>query len=271
MRFRPLHEGFGAEVLDFDVQNSGSSAEIEALRAALDEHQLLLFRGGRRISPERQVEITGWFGPLADNGSGLCTVLHNENSDGGAKLPFHADFSYTDAPIKGISLHAIELPPAGTVTAFASGIHGWETLPEVRQTMFVPMTLRHGYRSENHLEWPEFTADHPVRLLHPRTGRPILYVTEYHAQRIYELDPEESDRIIAELFAHLYAPERVSVHQWALYDLLMWDNLAVQHARPERSDLADGARAMQRVSINDVPFPELLARARAQEQRGLHA
>ena len=98
---------------------------------------------------------------------------------------------------------------------------------------------------------PIFSADHPVRLMHPRTGRPVLYVTEYHADRIYGLEREESDRLIDELQAHLYAPAHVYEHEWELWDFLIWDNLAVQHARREEARVADGARALQRVQVTD--------------------
>ena len=68
--------------------------------------------------------------------------------------------------------------------------------------------------------------------------------------------------MLAELFAHLYAPENVYTHRWESNDLVIWDNLSVQHARPEEADLARGLRSMQRVALNDVPFVELVERAR---------
>ena len=48
--------------------------------------------------------------------------------------------------------------------------------------------------------------------------------------------------MLEELFAHLYAPENVFEHEWRQGDLVVWDNIAAQHARgnvemegPERS------------------------------------
>src|SRR5258708_516160 len=63
MQFRPLHADLGVEVTGFDLQRGGSAAEVEALRQAYDQHQMLLFRGGGRVSHERHVEISSWFGP----------------------------------------------------------------------------------------------------------------------------------------------------------------------------------------------------------------
>jgi taurine dioxygenase len=275
MWLRSLHPDFGAEVLDFDVLNGGAPEEIAALRAAYDEHQLLLFRGaGQPIPPERQVEISSWFGPpIANSEDGvLWTVLHNSEPAGSARLPFHSDLSYTDDPILGLSLHATELPPGGSATAFVSGVHAWETLSPELKDLLAGKTLRHRLATSLYGDWPEFLADHPVRLAHPRTGTPVLYVTEHHAERIHELEAETSARVLGELFAHLYAPEHVYVHDWTLHDLVAWDNLAVQHARPEVAEPAQGPRAMQRVALAEVPYFELVERARRQEEaRAQHA
>jgi len=268
VRVRRLHDAFGVEILDVDLFDT-APAEIDDLRAALAEHQFLLFRPGRRVPPERHVEIVGWFGPLTDDtGDGRrWSVLHNQDPAGSARLPYHSDFTYTDSPIKVISLHAIELPPGGASTAYASGINGWATLPRDRQDELAPMTVRHAYQSYISSELPDFEAVHPVRFVHPRNGRPVLFVTEFHAKRILDLDEAESERVLDELFAHLYAPERVYVHDWQLHDFVIWDNLAVQHARLAEAAIADGARALQRVTINEVTYPELIERAREQQRR----
>jgi taurine dioxygenase len=270
MRFRRLHESLGAEVLDFDLRAPTSANDVEALRHAFDEHQLLLFRGGSPVSPERQMEITGWLGPLVDDlGDGRrWSTLTNADDAGRIRLRFHSDFTYTEAPIRGISLHALAIPPGGATTSFVSGVRAWATLPSGRQEVLAGMTVRHAHVSSISPELPRFVAHHPLRLSHPRTGEPVLFVTEHHADRIEELDEDESDRVLAELFAHLYARERVYVHAWQLYDLVLWDNLAIQHAREDEAAVADGERTFQRVALNDRSYQELIARARAAEARG---
>ena len=56
------------------------------------------------------------------------------------------------------------------------------------------------------------------------------------------LPSDESEQILNDLFDVLYAPENSFEHDWRAGDLVVWDNLAVQHARgivtqqgPERS------------------------------------
>lgn len=272
MELRKLHDTFGAEVRGLDLLGSVAESDIGDLREALAEHQLLLFRLGGRMPPERQVDVAGWFGPVATNGEKPWSILRNDSRAGADRLPFHCDFTYTDAPIQAISLHAIELPQGGTSTSFVSGVHAWASLPPELQDKLSPMTVRHVHDSSIvAADMPVFVADQPVRFEHPRAGKPVLLVTEYHARRINELSPEASEALLRRLFADLYQPQRIYEHQWRLHDLLIWDNLAVQHARRAQADPGEGARALQRVVSSNVDYAELVERARRRQAAGAFA
>ncbi len=267
MEIRPLHPEFGAEILGYDFEQSASPEVGQFLHEALDRHQLLVLRSGTPFPAERQVEVASLFGPPVDNGSGLLwSVLRNEEAAGSIKLPFHQDLSYTQHPIKIITLNALDLPPGGTSTSFVSNVANWASLPADVQDRLEPMTLRHHYESEAFPDLPQMDADHPVCARQAHTGRPMLFVTENHASRIHELDAGESDAMLARLFAHSYADERIYTHWWQTHDLLIWDNLAIQHARREVADIAGGKRAVRRVVINDVSFSDLLQRVRQTAQ-----
>ena len=69
-------------------------------------------------------------------------------------------------------------------------------------------------------------------LTHKVTGQPILYVQEAQTARFNELARADSDALLAALFAVLYAPAGVLEHRWNRGDLVIWDNLRLQHARP---------------------------------------
>jgi len=270
MRFRPLHPNFGAQVLDFDIQHGGSAEEIAELRDAYDRFGMLLFRGGGRLSHRRHVELARWFGPpdpVDNSGSGdFVSVLQNEEDAGSMVLPFHSDLTYTDCPIKAICLQAIALPESGTSTTYVSGAAAWRKLPPDLQELLADKTLLHRYVSRMAYGWPDFDAEHPVRLLHPRTGEPVLFVTEHHAEHILEMDEAQSRAVLDALFATLYAPDARYEHQWQLDDVLMWDNLVLQHARTEHSDPARGRRALQRVALAEVGLQELVDRARERQK-----
>jgi len=270
MHFEPLHDELGAQVFGFDLQTGGTPAEVAALRNAWDRHGLLLFRGDGPISHERHVEIASWFGPpppVDNSGRGdFVSVLKNSDAAGTVELEFHSDLTYTEDPIRAICLHAIAVPEGGTSTNFVSGVSAWKRLPEDMKARLDGLTLEHRLdHFASGFDWPVFVAEHPVRLDHPRTGAPVLFVTQSHARRILELDQEESDALIERLFAHLYAPEHVYEHHWQLHDLVLIDNLALQHARPQRADPGRGERALQRVALADTTLDVLVERARARE------
>lgn len=269
MRFRELNPALGAEVLDVDLMTEPSPRDIDELRGAFDTYHLLLIRNGRPIPPERHMEIARWFGPEFDcTGSDSWSTMDNENASGSIRLRFHSDHTYTDTPIKIISLHALQLPGGGTTTSFASGAHAWASLAPERQELLSGLTARHRHKfvSLGDADNPEFRADHPVCLRHPRTEMPILFVTESHTDAVYGLDREDSDQLLAELTAHLYSPDTVYVHEWRLHDFVIWDNLALQHARTREVNRSEGRRLLQRVALNEATFAELLERARTQER-----
>ena len=88
---------------------------------------------------------------------------------------------------------------------------------------------------------------------HPRTGQPILYVCEQMTKEVVGYSPGDSERLLEELFAHLYDPATRWDHHWRNGDLVIWDNVAVQHAR--QNVRTDGpARTLRKVA---TPIPQL--------------
>jgi alpha-ketoglutarate-dependent taurine dioxygenase len=71
---------------------------------------------------------------------------------------------------------------------------------------------------------------------------------------IADLPKAESEALLEELFQHLYAPENVIEHHWRKDDLAIWDNLALQHARPNVE--AEGPARTLRKTF--APMPEFL-------------
>jgi len=48
----------------------------------------------------------------------------------------------------------------------------------------------------------------------------------------------------------LYQPETVYAHEWREGDLVIWDNIALQHARAQV--LPDTRRTLRRVLVNEL-------------------
>ena len=86
----------------------------------------------------------------------------------------------------------------------------------------------------------------------------MLFVTEHHVDRISDVSEARSAELLKILFAELYAPNRRYEHIWRVGDLVIWDNLAIQHARTRASAPSEGVRALQRVAIGKHGFREQL-------------
>jgi taurine dioxygenase len=61
----------------------------------------------------------------------------------------------------------------------------------------------------------------------------MLFVSQQMTSHIDGLSPDDSNELLEALFAHMYAPANTLQHEWRAGDLILWDNLACQHARPD--------------------------------------
>ncbi|MBM3373666.1 MAG: hypothetical protein FJY44_07315, partial [Betaproteobacteria bacterium] len=94
---------------------------------------------------------------------------------------------------------------------------------------------RRGIRTvQEHAPTPEQLASvpdmaTPVVRVHPVTSRKGLFVNEGHTSHMYGMPEAEGDALLRQLYDHIIQPEFIYSHHWAPGDLLMWDNVAVQH------------------------------------------
>ena len=252
-------QGFGADVGGFDAHNERSAAAIEAMRDALHRYGLLLLRECGRLSPQRQAEIISWFGTVNVGGmpDEVATTMDNANEAGRAKLLFHSDLTFLRYPLDGISLHPLQLPSVDTSTTFVSNAVAWDTLAPDVQDEVRHRKARHFYKRDARMgEVEAFETWHPMCLPHPVTGRSLLFVTEHHVDQVEGLSQRDSNSLLQRLFTHVYAPERRYEHVWRRGDLVIWDNMAVQHARTREANPADGPRVLQRVSFGKYSYAD---------------
>jgi taurine dioxygenase len=64
---------------------------------------------------------------------------------------------------------------------------------------------------------------------HPVTGRQGLFINEGHTSHLTGMSRQDSDARLAKLYAHIVQPAFIYTHHWQAGDLLMWDNIALQH------------------------------------------
>lgn len=271
----------GAEITGIDLNEEIDERAFWRIRGGFLDHGVVVFRDQAALTPARQIDFSRRFGPLQVHvlhqfllpGHPEILIVSNVVEDGrpiglgDAGRYWHSDLSYKPVPSLGSLLHARELPAEGGDTLFANMYRAHATLPaalaraiEGRQAIHSYLkrydTLReqNGVRpvlSQSQLDQVQEVV-HPVVRVHPDTRRKALFVSEGFTTRIVGLPEDESDEILAQLFAHSTAPENLYRHQWRPHDLVFWDNRCTVHLAVGCP--SDQRRTLYRTTVQgDVP------------------
>lgn len=275
MKVRELTASFGA-VMEHDLRHPLDPLAQRELQEAFAARHLLLFPD-QDISFEDQVRLVGYLGPVLPGGPEWVSNVRENGLVPDGVLLFHSDFIFTAEPSLGLCLYATEVPPGGSPTNFADAVGAARRLPpELRSrvagrdalNIFDLSDQRGDVRFREAALGPATPLSpryaHPVLMRHPTTGQELLSVNEMQTDRIIGLDGPESEEILEALWALLYAPENTYSHHWRLGDLVIWDNIAVQHGRP--APPRDVPRTMRRVTMAEHSVYDLVpgfAEARA--------
>lgn len=255
LRWRRL-QPFGAEIdHDHDLAPPLGAERAVALVGLLWRHGLVLARG-QSLGMERQRELCALAGPILLR-AGETGVMSNEAGEiSQAELSWHADAAYTAAPFDAIALHALDVVDEASSTLFVSAEDALDSLPaELRARlegrtveMISPDYRSIGLRTCDRRD-PEAQKRGLLPAIHrnPHTGREGLRVSELQAARVVDMDWEEGRALLTAVFDHLYHPDRVLEHRWRSGDLVIWDNIALQHMRRSLRDC--GRRVLQRVIV----------------------
>ena len=274
---RPLHPLFGAEVLGVDVKAVGGGAFAE-IRAAFEEHSVLLFRG-QRLSDEEQIAFSRRFGPLeatirsiaqqprdrpeisnlanVDAEGRLIPAGDRRNLFNAGNQMWHSDSSFKRVPAMASLLSAREVPPEGGETEFASTRAAYARLPEPERLALDGRVAIHSFAYSRGLIGdgllpPEHAAQVPpvpqalVRA-NPVNGRKAYYVGS-HACEIVGMPTAAARALLRDLLERATRPEMVYTHRWRVGDLVMWDNRCALH-RGRRWDESRHRRVMHRTTV----------------------
>lgn len=260
---RPIPDApFGWEAA-IDLTAPLSEAQRAALLHVYRRDGLILLRDQALTRPQQQAACD-LFGPALRTELDNYVVSNVEEGGflGKAELLFHNDIPYVAAPFLGGSLHALDVAEGAAATRFANALNAWDRLPEALKARVENLNALHvrghmlGRRTQlADLAPGDVCAVHPVVGRQEDTGRRYLFVNLDMTACITALGAQDSDALLEELFAHLYAPDAIYDHHWRKGDLVIWDNLAVQHAR---SETGDAARTLQRVTIARYGYWELV-------------
>jgi alpha-ketoglutarate-dependent taurine dioxygenase len=268
LHVEPLTAAVGGIVHGADLARPQSAAEVAFIRAALLDRGVIFFRD-QSITTAQHWDFDRQFGvPMSEESSGspedtADKVMHADLAPTRhATAVWHADTTSLARPPWGTTLRAVTLPEVGGDTCWASAQAAFEALSPRWQAMLDGLSAVHAVEPlmvrmkdfgpvfrERFVARHDPSQVHPVVLVHPETGRKGLFVNEAFTTRILELEPAESDAVLAVLFRHLGSPDFMVRWRWRLGDLAFWDNRSVQHyAVP---DYAKG-RVMERIVLDGV-------------------
>ena len=271
LQVRDLTPGFGSEVKGLDTTRDFDEETRATLRRLFDERGALVFPGldiDYAYQDKLCRMLIGDDGPPTPTGRDP-TFVSNKEEGGNApygRLMFHADIMWHPQPFRALSLYSTNVEPGSASTSLASAVNAWATLPpelraKVEGREAVHITGQVYSRGGDDLLRPQREREEstvkPICVIHPKTGKPVLYVSQQMTREIVGLPPAESEALLQALFDHMYDPKVVYEHHWSNGDLLVFDNLALQHARGY-VDLNGPTRTLRKVI---APVPKISANA----------
>ena len=282
--FRKLHPVFAAEVSAIDLRKVDDRETLDAIRAGMDEHAVLVFRDQPFADAEQLAFAKRFDGELHAKtgaavvgknrfGNDALTDISNVDEGGALLKPgdrrrayslgnrlWHTDASFQDPPGRYSMLSAKVVPAVAADTEFADMRAAYDALDEQTRQSIEDLRAHHSIAYSRQVLGFEFSEDeteklkgavHPLVRTIPRSQRKALYVAS-HASRIMKWPVPEGRLLLRDLIEHATQPEFVYRHQWRVGDLVIWDNRCTMHrARPFED--TRHRRELRRVTTLDIP------------------
>ncbi len=267
---RPVAGALGAEIHGVDLAEPLSAERFDTIHRAFLDHQVIFFRD-QKLDPDSHKEMGRRFGELNIHGyyeslpghPEILPVLKEPEATGNIGGVWHSDVTYLPAPALGSILYALEVPPAGGDTMFASQYLAYETLSDGMKEMLEGLRAIHSSdiftnkarrdavnatRTTKLNEVDETVeSSHPVVRTHPETGRKCLFVNGAFTRRIDGWTAEESRPLLDFLYRQAARPEFTCRFRWEQGSIAFWDNRCTQHYA--LNDYQGHRRSMHRVTL----------------------
>ena len=230
----PLGPGFAAEIRGVTLADvAADDAIYAAVRAAFEEHSVLVFRG-QQVDGEGQLAFSRRFGPpevtkVGSLGTGTNFVILTTIGPDGKVVPedhryamrnkanqlWHTDSSFKTVPALTSVLAARTIPANGGETEFASTRLAFERLDPALQQQLENSFAWHSYGhsrgkiAEGLASAEEMATLPPVcwRMVwtNPVNGRKALYIAS-HTYAVEGMAPKAGEKLIEDLTAAATAP-----------------------------------------------------------------
>lgn len=165
-------------------------------------------------------------------------------------LGWHWDQSFMPTIVRGACLRMEWPSPEMGATGFIDAVEAYERLPDAMKLRIegleVVYELNRDYASgqfgfpDDIVALPRVESTkvqsgdfppcvHPLVIAQRETGRKVLKLSPMHARYVLGMAREESDRLLADLAAHLVDDRFAYFHTWQTNDILVWDNWRMIH------------------------------------------
>jgi len=235
LRATPLTPTIGVVVEGVDLSSGSPTDVFDVLSSQLNQHHVVVVPG-QHLSPERLRDLVAAFGPLFLHHDaefvlpvdGVPEVLRMLKEADGTRLfggaDWHADVTFRNPGGYVSMLHALELPPLGGDTLFASTVAAFAALSPGMQRMLRPLRAVHSYDGPTAPDHPHESATHPVVRTHPVSGREGLYLNRMFVRRFDGMTERESRPLIEFFDRHMSRPEFCCRVRWSEGQVVLWDN-----------------------------------------------
>ena len=274
----PISDIAGARIAGLDLAQPLDDAGYSQVEQALHEHafvvlprqsltpaQLVAF--ARRLGPPEPHVIDTFHHPDDAN----ILILSNVKRDGrpigllDAGTYFHTDYSYLQVPARCTLLYALQMPRERSGTTFANQTRAYADLPDEVKQRIEPLVVRHHYgnrddldpasrtvasvldeRQQKKVDWVRHCLVRP----HPHTGVKALYAVSGSSFGIDGMDDAEGLALLDELKAHATQARYRQTWDYAVGDVIVWDNAQLLHRAPLTQ--LDDPRTLWRVTVKEA-------------------
>lgn len=265
-----ISPAIGAEIGNIDLTAPLDHGTIAALRKALVEHKVLVFRD-QDITPAQHVALARRFGELEihptfphHDAFPELVLLGGDDKRPAMENGYHSDVSWREIPSMASMLRCVQCPDIGGDTVWVNMALAYERLPEHRKQQIEGLLAVHDIgpafgekmTPEQRRQFPP--ATHPVVRTHPESGEKILYVnggfvthfanfkTRNPVRGAFESQSEKQD-----LLDYLLRQPAILEYQmrlrWRPNTIAFWDNRSTQHYAIQ--DYFPAVRRMMRATI----------------------
>jgi alpha-ketoglutarate-dependent taurine dioxygenase len=256
-----LRDSIGSEI-HIGVAELLEPETAQELRRLLVQRGVLLFRE-INLTDDQQLALAALMGNVRPEGAqGIEKITLDKSVNSRAEyirgsFNWHLDGTHDDVPVFASLLSSRRLSAVGGQTEFASSYAAYELLSQSMKDRLAGLKVVHSLEvsmrragielTEANLGYWRSLPDKTHNLVWTHsTGRKSL-VIGCHASHIVGMDEAEGRKLLEDLVQWTTQPQLIYRHEWALGDLLIWDNTGViHHVEPYP---LDSGRLMHRTTL----------------------